>query len=37
MQGVGNTFGEGGFFRVAYGALGINDSMQFMVVRLVEQ
>lgn len=35
--GVGNTFGEGGFFRVAYGALGINDSMQFMVVRLVEQ
>jgi len=32
--GAGPGFGEGGFFRVAYGALGINDAMQFMVVRL---
>jgi len=32
--GQGSSCGEGGFVRIAYGALGINDAMQFVVVRL---
>ena len=35
--GQGTACGEGGFVRVAYGALGINDAMQFVVVRLSER
>jgi len=36
-MGAGATFGEMGFFRVAYGALGINDAVQFMVLELCEK